>query len=328
MKFGSPVKYFIFTVWSSACFVIGLLIFASGLLLHRNVLPNKSSCVTLAESCRNIKTLNALENCLLSHSSRQNDEQICTESKFKIVLIIIDALRYDFVEYNEQSTKESFHTNKLVVIKDLLDNQPNKSRLFKFIADPPTTTMQRILGLTTGSLPTFIDVGSNFASSEINEDNIVDMLHRHGKNVVFLGDDTWTKLYPNRFIRSYPFDSFNVWDLDTVDYGIRENLFSEIRKTDWHLLIAHFLGVDHCGHRYGMYHPEMKRKLEEMNDVLKYVFFYVFFGSSHKFLITFYLCCRNIVEQIKQQEDVLLFVIGDHGMTSTGKSDGYYFIFL
>ena len=34
----------------------------------------------------------------------------------------------------------------------------------RFLADPPTTTMQRLKGLTTGSLPTFIDVSANFAS--------------------------------------------------------------------------------------------------------------------------------------------------------------------
>jgi predicted AlkP superfamily pyrophosphatase or phosphodiesterase len=32
--------------------------------------------------------------------------------------------------------------------------------------------MQRLKGLTTGSLPTFIDVGSNFGSSAISEDSI------------------------------------------------------------------------------------------------------------------------------------------------------------
>jgi phosphatidylinositol glycan class O len=44
----------------------------------------------------------------------------------------------------------------------------------------------------------------------------------------------------------------------------------EIRKKDWSLLIAHFLGVDHCGHRYGPYHSEMTRKLNEMNDMIRY----------------------------------------------------------
>lgn len=138
--------------------------------------------------------------------------------------------------------------------------------------DPPTTTMQRINGLTTGSLPTFIDVGSNFASSEINEDNIIDQVLSNNKSVVFMGDDTWVKIYPDRFVRSYPYDSFNVWDLDTVDKGVKLHLFPELQKNDWSLLIAHFLGIDHCGHRYGMNHPEMARKLGEMNDVLRCIF--------------------------------------------------------
>ena len=36
---------------------------------------------------------------------------------------------------------------------------PQQTALFRFIADPPTTTMQRLKGLTTGSLPTFVDAG-------------------------------------------------------------------------------------------------------------------------------------------------------------------------
>lgn len=42
-------------------------------------------------------------------------------------------------------------------------------------------------------------------------------LVRKKRNAVFLGDSTWTELYPNRFIREYPFPSFNIYDLDTVD---------------------------------------------------------------------------------------------------------------
>lgn len=66
--------------------------------------------------------------------------------------------------------------NKLPVFDRLLAEQPQHSRLMKFIADAPTTTLQRLKGITTGSLPTFIDIGSNFATPEINEDNIVDQV--------------------------------------------------------------------------------------------------------------------------------------------------------
>lgn len=113
-------------------------------------------------------------------------------------------------------------------------------------------SVQRLKGLTTGGLPTFIDFRDNFHSPEIAEDNWVAQVktraaarRQHdpkrrqqqqsyesdsqrvidgavdGKGValeeavergklVFMGDDTWTSLYPTYFSRSYPFPSFNT----------------------------------------------------------------------------------------------------------------------
>jgi hypothetical protein len=58
----------------------------------------------------------------------------------------------------------------------LLENA-SQTALFVFQADPPTVTSQRLKGLTTGSLPTFIDISANFDSAEIKEDNLVAQLH-------------------------------------------------------------------------------------------------------------------------------------------------------
>ena len=85
-----------------------------------------------------------------------------------------------------------------------------------------------------------------------------------------MGDDTWLDLYPNYFKRTFAYPSFDVKDLDTVDNGVLDHLVPELNKSDWGVLIAHFLGVDHCGHRYGPSHPEMKRKLLQMDSVIKY----------------------------------------------------------
>lgn len=109
-----------------------------------------------------------------------------------------------------------------------------------------------------------------------------------------MGDSTWTELFPKRFTRSYPFPSFNIYDLDTVDRGINAHLPNELSKTDWSMLVAHYLGVDHCGHKYGPLHPEMDRKLSEMNTIIE-----------------------QIIEAM--DNETMLFVIGDHGMTTTGK---------
>lgn len=123
--------------------------------------------------------------------------------------------------------------------------------------------------ILVGSLPTFIDASANFASSAIMEDNLLFQMRASNKKIVLMGDDTWVDLYPNYFERQFPYPSFDVKDLDTVDNGIISHLIPEVKKSDWDVIIAHFLGVDHCGHRYGPNHPEMKRKLMQMDFVIK-----------------------------------------------------------
>ena len=67
-----------------------------------------------------------------------------------------------------------------------------------------------------------------------------------------MGDDTWMTVFPDLFEPSltFPYDSFNVEDLHTVDNGVIAHLFPLLNRTrDWDVLIGHFLGVDHVGHR-------------------------------------------------------------------------------
>lgn len=116
-------------------------------------------------------------------------------------------------------------------------------------------------------------------------------------SAVMLGDSTWTELFPKRFLREYAFPSFDIFDLDTVDRGISESLTSELKRRDWSMLVAHYLGVDHCGHKHGPLHPEMGRKLNEMNGIIEHI-------------------VANMAD------DTTLFVIGDHGMTATGDHGG------
>ncbi|KFO66104.1 GPI ethanolamine phosphate transferase 3, partial [Corvus brachyrhynchos] len=151
--------------------------------------------------------------------------------------------------------------------------------------------------LPPGPLPPFIDVGSNFASYAIQEDNLLAQLVQNGRRVVFMGDDTWEGLFPKKFFRSYFFPSFNVKDLHTVDDGILQHLYPTVDSGEWDVLIAHFLGVDHCGHKHGPDHPEMAKKLTQMNEML-----------------------RSLVDHVGN--DTLLLVAGDHGMTETGDHGG------
>lgn len=227
------------------------------------------------------------------------------------MVIIIDALRYDFTvpfnkisevdSYTGPTSPQAFH-NALPFLYDTAVKEPQNAFLLPFIADPPTTTLQRLKGLTTGTLPTFIDAGSNFAGEAIEEDNLLIQLRDAGRRIVHLGDDTWLALFPGYFEPniSRAYDSFNVPDLHTVDNGVTEHilpLLSPEKKGLWDVTFAHFLGVDHAGHRYGPNHFAMTAKLQQMDDVL-----------------------RKIVAAL--DEETLLVVMGDHGMDKKGDHGG------
>ena len=65
--------------------------------------------------------------------------------------------------------------------------------------------MQRLKALTTGSLPTFIDIGSNFNSYEVTEDSLLYQMRTNGRNVTFIGDDTWLGLYGSLLPRVFDY---------------------------------------------------------------------------------------------------------------------------
>jgi len=116
-----------------------------------------------------------------------------------------------------------------------------------------------------------------------------------------MGDDTWMSVFPDAFEpnMTFPYDSFNVEDLHTVDQGVITHLFPLLEDSakPFDFLIGHFLGVDHVGHRVGPDHPTMKAKLTQMNDVLK-----------------------RVVDLL--DDDTLLIVLGDHGMDHSGDHGG------
>ncbi|QRV79165.1 pyrophosphatase/phosphodiesterase [Ceratobasidium sp. AG-Ba] len=217
----------------------------------------------------------------------------------KAVVIVIDSLRFDFIAPAPPSPADPSHHNVLTLPAQITSSRPDHSFIFNAHSDPPTATLQRIKGITTGSLPTFIDVGSNFGGSAILEDSLILQMQRAGMRTAFMGDDTWETVFPNAFNQSYPFDSFNVEDLHTVDQGVIRHIFPLLENggKDWDVIIGHFLGVDHVGHRLGPSHPTMKAKLQEMNQVL-----------------------TRVVELL--DEDTLLVVLGDHGMDKRGDHGG------
>jgi len=65
-------------------------------------------------------------------------------------------------------------------------------------------------------VPGFIDVVLNFDTSAMQDDNILAQFHSAGKRIVFYGDNTWIKMFPNLFERSDGTTSFFVTDYTEV----------------------------------------------------------------------------------------------------------------
>ncbi|KAH0835488.1 hypothetical protein J3R83DRAFT_9155 [Lanmaoa asiatica] len=262
-------------LWLSLVHCIGIYLFTKGFLLSRLSLPDRNNCGH--DGCTSLAT----------HK--------------RAVILVIDALRFDFISSHPPEPPSPYHHNILTLPREITAAYPQHSFIFNAHADPPTTTLQRIKGLTTGSLPTFVDVGESFGGSAINEDSLLHQLVAAGRTVALAGDDTWMTLFPDILDHnmSFPFDSFNVEDLHTVDEGVISNLLPMVKNHShsWGLAIGHGLGVDHVGHRVGPEHPVMKAKLEQMNDFL-----------------------AELVMAI--EEDTLLILLGDHGMDRTGNHGG------
>lgn len=83
-------------------------------------------------------------------------------------------------------------------------------------AQSPTVTMPRVKALTTGSIPTFLDLVLNIAESDTSsslatQDTwLAQMAAKKTGKITMWGDDTWLKLFPDFFDRADGTSSFFV----------------------------------------------------------------------------------------------------------------------
>ncbi|KAI4726791.1 alkaline phosphatase-like protein [Aureobasidium sp. EXF-10728] len=176
-------------------------------------------------------------------------------------------------------------------------------------ASPPTITMPRVKALTTGSVPSFLDVILNFAESDTTSSLATQdtwlaqaKANLNNGNLVFYGDDTWLKLFPDFFSRHDGTSSFFVSDFTEVDNNVTRHVPRELEQPDWDVMIMHYLGLDHIGHKAGPLSPNMLPKQKEMDAIVKKIY--------------------DAMELNDHLDSTLLVVAGDHGMNSGGNHGG------
>lgn len=212
----------------------------------------------------------------------------------KLILVVVDALRSDFL-FSRNSSMHFVHS---------LVEQGNAIP-FTAYSNPPTVTLPRLKGITTGSTPNFLDAILNVADDKdtsqslSKQDSWVKQLSLKNKKLNFFGDDTWLKLFPpEEYFDSFDgTNSFFVSDFTEVDNNVTRHLNTNFLLSDWDVLILHYLGLDHIGHKGGPRSSFMPSKQKEMDQIIEKLY-------------------------KRASDDTLLVVMGDHGMNEIGNHGG------
>lgn len=225
---------------------------------------------------------------------RVKTEELYQPIAKRIVIMVIDAFRWNFVA--ENTMKDS-----MPILQSLIENK--LSCLLQGKVNPPTVTMPRIKAVTSGTVPSFIDVALNLGGNAVIGDSILKQAKNQGHKLIFYGDDTWLKLFPKTFTRHDGTTSFFVTDYTEVDNNVTRYLNKELHRNDWSVMILHYLGLDHIGHMAGPFSPLIKPKLREMDEII---------GRIQS----------RMTHWTKINIPSLFIVCGDHGMKDSGGHGG------
>lgn len=221
----------------------------------------------------------------------------------KIILLVIDALGTEFVPAISKS--QHVGPNKMPFLERAIHE--GSAMGFTAKAATPTVTMPRLKAIVSGTIPSFVDLIYNLAGdvSKFEDDNLLSIAKQNNKSLVFYGDDTWLSLFKRGiFTRAQETFSFFASDYTSVDTNVTNYALPETKlgeKTDWDLLILHYLGLDHIGHVFGYNEgPMIDKKLLEMDSVIENVH----------------------TNMAKSSFRTLIVVCGDHGMSEQGNHGG------
>ncbi|GKT43818.1 GPI ethanolamine phosphate transferase 2 [Colletotrichum spaethianum] len=211
----------------------------------------------------------------------------------RLIFMVVDALRSDFVYVDGTGFT---YTQELI--------RDGAALPFTAYARSPTVTMPRIKAITTGSIPSFLDVILNLDEADTSstlaaQDTwLAQMKAKQAGKLVMYGDDTWLKLFPGTFDRADGTSSFFVADFTEVDNNVTRHIDTELQNDDWSTLVLHYLGLDHIGHKSGPRSSHMVPKQHEMDDIVKRIY--------------------NAMETQGHMSSTLMVLCGDHGMNDAG----------
>ncbi|KAM3462841.1 hypothetical protein MY5147_006860 [Beauveria neobassiana] len=145
--------------------------------------------------------------------------------------------------------------------------------------------MPRLKAITTGSIPSFVDLILNIDEGD--------------KSSALAAQDTWlAQLKAKDTGKVLICHADNQQDFTEVDNNVTRHINGELKNDDWSLMVLHYLGLDHIGHKSGPRSSNMVPKQHEMDSIIRTIY--------------------DSLSSRKHLESTLLVVCGDHGMNDAG----------
>lgn len=92
----------------------------------------------------------------------------------KVIMLLVDALREDFVHMDESRMngakaylnrqKSVYQGRKIEFFNEMLFEEPQNTILLPLASEMPTVTSVRVKGMLTGALNSFFEISENFGS--------------------------------------------------------------------------------------------------------------------------------------------------------------------
>ncbi len=227
----------------------------------------------------------------------QPDQTQWFTRKGKVVMILLDALRFDYLFPNGDIVgNKQFPQNKLKKLNEAYVKSPENFVIMRARADAPTMTVNRIPCIAGGNIPPKDALLEALQASPAVEDNLPKQLRMLGRKSYFAGDPLWAEYFPKDFTETCLAEGFNLKDT-TVDHKSILFVQSKISDNNFDLILGHMLSVDHMGHAYGLADPRMAEHIAVNDQVIS-----------------------DIIDKI--DDDTTLIILGDHGVLFNGVHGG------
>ena len=217
--------------------------------------------------------------------------------KVKVLLVIVDALRFDYLlEYENIDHLESLKQNKFKKFNQAYYANPEQFVVLRSKSDAPTFTAMRVPCFMTGNVPEKAHIMTSFGALATAEDSVPRQVKLAGKKEYFAGDPVLSQHFPEYLIRGTNTKGFDIKD-HLVDDAPHAYIMQKVLENDFDFMIAHYLMIDHMGHFYGLSNEFM---LKAINHIDQFI--------------------MDLIYSI--DDNTMLIFAGDHGMTADGNHGG------